>query len=129
MKRMRTIIAAASLVVVMASAGVAQQIITKQGNTTVVNTTELTKNTRGFHGPTPVKIYIKNNKITKVVALKNQESPEYFRKARMLLNRYKGKSVNRAQTMKVDAVSGATYSSKALVKNVQAGLKYYQQQK
>ena len=31
--------------------------------------------------------------------------------------------------MEVDAVSGATLSSKALVKNVQEGLKYYKEHK
>ena len=39
----------------------ADAVLTKEGKTTIVNTTTLTKNVRGFHGPTPVKIYIKGN--------------------------------------------------------------------
>jgi electron transport complex protein RnfG len=38
-------------------------------------------------------------------------------------------TVKKAARMNVDAVTGATFSSRALVKNVQAGLEYYQKQK
>ena len=31
--------------------------------------------------------------------------------------------------MKVDGISGATYSSKALIENVKGGLKYYKENK
>jgi electron transport complex protein RnfG len=112
-------------VVLLASAMPASQIMTKDGKTTVVNTTELTKSVRGFHGPTPVMIYITKNKITKIEPLKNQESPKYFNQAKTLLKKYEGKSVNKALKANVDGVTGATYSSKALIKNVQAGLTYY----
>jgi electron transport complex protein RnfG len=111
------------------SAKPAQQILTKEGKTTIVNTTELTKNVRGFHGPTPIKIYIQKNKIVKIEALKNQDTPKMFNKAKTLLTKYEGMSVNKAQKAKVDAVTGATYSSKALIKNVQAGLQYYKKNK
>lgn len=112
-------------VTLLASAMPASQILTKQGKTTIVNTTELTKNVRGFHGPTPVKIYITKNKITKIEPLKNQETPKMFSQAKTLLKKYEGMSVNKASKAKVDGVTGATYSSKALIKNVQAGLAYY----
>lgn len=46
-----------------------------------------------------------------------------------MLKQYEGKSVKKALSTKVDAVSGATYSSKALIKNVEQGLKYYNQHK
>ncbi|MGI6232469.1 MAG: FMN-binding protein [Prevotella sp.] len=116
---------ASAAVVLLASAGAASQIITKEGKTTVVNTTELTKNIRGFHGPTPVKIYITKNKITKIEPLRNQETPKLFARAKTLLAKYEGMTVSKAQKAKVDGVTGATYSSKALIKNVQEGLKYY----
>lgn len=104
-------------------------VISKEGQSTVINTTSLTKNVRGFKGATPVKIYVFKNKIQKVVALKNQETPQIFNKARTLLSKYEGKSVGKAAKLKVDAVSGATYSSKALIKNVQTGLDYYKTHK
>lgn len=104
-------------------------VITKDGKTTVVNTTTLTKTVRGYHGATPVKIYIKNNKITKIEALPNKEGPQYFAVAKKAIAKYEGKSVKKAATMKIDATTGATFSTKALIKNVQAGIKYYQQNK
>lgn len=42
-----------------------------------------------------------------------------------MLAKFEGLRTSKAAKMKVDGVSGATYSSKALVQNVQAGLKYY----
>lgn len=75
-------------------------------------------------GP-PVEIYIKKGQIEKIVPLRNQETPKFFAKARTLLNNYTGKSVSKAARMQVDGVSGATFSSKALKKNVELGLAYY----
>ena len=49
--------------------------------------------------------------------------------AEELLKKFIGKTVNEASTMKVDGVSGATYSSKALIENVKGGLKYYKENK
>ena len=56
----------------------ADAVLTKEGKTTIVNTTTLTKSVRGFHGPTPVKIYIKGNKVQKIETLPNQEGKKYF---------------------------------------------------
>ena len=42
-----------------------------------------------------------------------------------LLDKWNGMKVKDAKNMKVDAVTGATYSSKAVIENVQLGLDYY----
>lgn len=99
--------------------------MTKNGETTIVNTTDLGKSVKGFKGTTPVKIHIRKDKIVKVEPLKNQETPQFFQRAKVVLAKYEGKTVKKATDLKVDAVSGATYSSKALIQNVQAGLKYF----
>ena len=93
-----------------------------------VNTTSIVK-ARGFQGKTPVKIYIRNGKVQKIVALPNQDTPSVFAQAETLLKKFVGKSVDEAEQMKVDGVSGATYSSKALIQNVKGGLKYYRENK
>lgn len=131
MKRLALLTAAAAATVILAAAAspADNNVITKEGKTAVVNTTTLAKDVRGYHGATPVKIYIKGNKITKIETLPNHESPQYFARAKQLLAKYTGKSVKKAATMKVDAVTGATFSSKALIKNVQAGAKYYNEHK
>ena len=129
-KRTLTISAVAAMAVaVLMSAMPADSVITKDAGTDIVNTTSLTKSVRGYKGATPVKIYIKKNRVVKVEALGNQETPKYFDKAKAVLDKYERKTVTKAQKMEVDAVSGATLSSKALVKNVQEGLKYYKEHK
>ncbi len=117
--------AIAAAVVLLASAMPATEPVVKEDGATVINTTTLAKDVKGFRGETPVKIYVKKGKVVKIVALKNHETPQYFGKAKAVLAKFEGKSVGKAAKMKVDGVTGATYSSKALVKNVQAGLKYY----
>lgn len=94
----------------------------------VINTSSIVK-ARGYMGNTPVKIFVRKNKIVKIEALPNQETPAVFAKAEELLKRFVGKSVDEASAMKVDGVSGATYSSKALIQNVKGGLKYYKDNK
>lgn len=120
---------AALAVSLFASAAVNSEPITRSSDTTVVNTTEISKTVRGFKGATPVEIYIKKNKIVKVEALPNRETPQYFAKAKVLLKQFEGKTVKKAAQMEVDGVSGATYSSRALIKNVQQGLNYYKSKK
>ena len=104
-------------------------VITKEGGETIVNTKTLTKTIRGYKYTTPVEIHIKGNKITKVVALPTKETPEYFDQAKAVLKKYAGKDIQKAKTLKVDAVSGATMSSNALIQNVQEGIKYYEEHK
>lgn len=109
-------------------AGVAKDVIKYSKGTAIVNTSSIVK-ARGYQGKTPVKIYIKGNKITKIESLPNQETPSIYASAEELLKKFIGKTVNEASTMKVDGVSGATYSSKALIENVKGGLKYYKDNK
>ncbi len=115
----------AAVAILLVSAMPASETIAKENGVIVVNTTTLAKDVKGFKGETPVKIYIKKGKVVKVVALKNRETPQFFNKAKAVLAKFEGKSTSKAAKMSVDGVTGATYSSKALVKNVQAGLKYY----
>lgn len=121
--------AVAALMVLTSATLIGDEILTKEGKTTIVNTTALTKNVRGFRGPTPLKIYIKGNKIQKIETLKNQETPKFFAVAKGILTKFEGKSVNKVASMNVDAKTGATFSTKALIKNVQEGAKYYKEHK
>jgi electron transport complex protein RnfG len=96
----------------------------------IVDTTTLGKNIEGYNGPTPLKIYIKKNKVVKIEALKNHETPKYFAQVKKaLLEKWNGLKVKDAKALKVDAVTGATYSSEAVIENVKLGLDYYQNHK
>ena len=106
------------------------EVITKENGMYVINTTTLGKNVTGYVGTTPVKVYIKGGKVQKVEFLKNEETPKYFAKVKKaLLTTWDGLKVKDAATQKVDGVTGATFTSDAIVKNVQLALDYYQTHK
>jgi electron transport complex protein RnfG len=106
------------------------EVMTKEDGMYVVNTTTLGKNVTGYVDNTPLKIYIKKNKVVKIEALKNQETPKYFVKVKkQLLDKWNDKKVNDALTMQVDGVTGATFSSDAVKENVKLGLEYYKKHK
>ena len=91
----------------------------------VVNTTALGKDITGFAGQVPLKVYIsKSHVITKVEALKNEETPDFFERASAILKQWEGKTVDGALSLQVDAVSGATFSSEAIKGNVSAALQF-----
>ena len=92
----------------------------------VVNTKPLAKDVQGYGGPVPLKIHIKDGRVVAVEAEPNAESPDFFNRAKELLNHWQGKSVDEALAEEVDAVSGATFSSRAIIANMQRGLAYAQ---
>ena len=109
---------------------VADEPMTKENGTYVINTTQLGKDIEGYAGPTPLKVYIKGNKVEKIEFLKSQETPKYYAKVKKALqDKWNGKKVKDAKKMQVDAVTGATFSSEAVIKNVQIALDYYQSHK
>ena len=104
--------------------------MSKEKGVYVINTTNLGKDVKGFNGPTPIKLYIKNEKVERLEFLQNQETPQYYTRVKeVFVNKWSGKKVKDARNLQVDAVSGATYSSKAVIKNVQLALDYYQKNK
>ena len=108
----------------------ADEVMTKENGTYIVNTTTLGKKVIGYVDTTPVKIYIKKNKVEKVEILKNQETPKYNAKVKKAMQgKWDGQKVKDAAQLKVDAVTGATFTSEAIIKNVQLGLEYYQKNK
>ena len=94
-------------------------------DTLVVNTTDLCRDVIGYDGPTPLKITVVKGVVAKVEALPNTESPSYFERVLQsgLLKAVVGKTPAEAAKMPLDAVSGATYSSEAVIANLRAGLK------
>ena len=126
MKQVISILALFSLVIVLSSAKGDDGVMTKENGMYVVNTTTLGKDVIGYVGTTPLKIYIQKDKIVKVEALKNQETPKYNAKVkRLLLTKWDGMKVKDVAKQKVDGVTGATITSDAMKKNVQLGVEYY----
>jgi electron transport complex protein RnfG len=118
-----------AIAVVLASAKPAD-VMTKENGTYVVNTTTLGSKVEGYAGPTPLKIYIKKNKVEKIEVLKNEETPKYLNVVKKkLLDKWNGLTVKNAASTKIDGVTGATFTSKAIKENVRLGLEYYQKNK
>ncbi len=99
---------------------------TLDDGTVIVNTSKLGKDIIGYGGQVPLDIYIKDGKVSNVKALKNSETPDFFSEAAQILNKWNGKTTEEALALKVDAVSGATLSSRAIMQNMKAGLLYAQ---
>ena len=126
MKQLISILALFSMVIILSSAKGDDGVMTKENGMYVVNTTTLGKNVVGYVGATPLKIYIQKDKIVKVEALKNQETPKHNAKVkRMLLTKWDGMKVKDVAKQQVDGVTGATITSDAMKKNVQLGVEYY----
>ena len=126
MKKVISILALFSMVLILSSAKGDDGVMTKENGMYVVNTTTLGKNVIGYVAATPLKIYIQKDKIVKVEALKNQETPKHNAKVkRMLLTKWDGMKVKEVAKQNVDGVTGATITSDAMKKNVQLGVEYY----
>ena len=118
------VVIAAAVVLIAATSG--DDVMTKKDGVYIVNTTKLSTDVQGYNGPTPLKIYIKDDKIQKIEALPNQETPGFFARVQEnMLNKWNGMTAKQAVTAEVDAVTGATYSSVAVKKNVKLGATYY----
>ena len=94
-------------------------------DTLVVNTASMARDVIGFNDRTPLEIKLVDGVIVAVEALPNQETPGYFRRVleSALFTAPVGKTPAEALELKLDAVSGATYSSEAVIENLRRGLK------
>lgn len=106
-------------------------VMTKKKGVYTIDTTTLSYNVKGYNGPTPLVITIEKDKIVKVEALENTETPGFFKRMTDggMLERWNGMMVDEALNAKVDVVAGATYSSNAVAENVRLGLTYYKEHK
>ena len=91
--------------------------------TQVIYTGDIANKVIGYNGTTPLNITVKNGVIENIEVLPNQESPSYLKRAKdKVLPQYIGKTVAEAKKLKADIATGATYTSEALIKNIQMGL-------
>ena len=109
----------------------ADNVMTKtQDGTYIINTTTLAQDVEGYAGATPLEVHIQKNKIVKVVVLKNQDGPKYNAKVKKeMLPKYEGLNVKKGTVQDVDAVTGATFTSKAMQENIRRAVEYYKKHK
>ena len=107
-----------------------ETLVKKNDGTMVINTSEIGKDIIGYRGPTPVEIEIADNRIKKIKALPNEETPEFFGAVRNsdLLESFNGMTLREAVDAKIDGVAGATFTSDAVIGNIKVGVNYALQQ-
>ena len=124
----KTIIIAAIMLLIASTvsldARTKKKATTKKASTTqVIYTGDIASKVIGYNGTTPLNITVKNGVIENIEVLQNQESPAYLKRAQdKVLPQYIGKTVAEAKKLKPDIATGATYTSEALIKNIQMGL-------
>lgn len=94
------------------------------GDTLIVNTTEIGRDITGYAGQVPLEVYVADGRVMRIEALPNNESPAFFNKATRLLTAWNGLTLGEALRKEVDAVSGATFSSQAIIIGTQTALRY-----
>lgn len=102
----------------------ADPMVVLDDGSALLNTSELGKDIVGYGGNVPLEITLREGRVENIRALANSETPDFFGLASALLTKWNGQTIEDAQKMNVDAVSGATFSSKAIIGNVQRGLQY-----
>lgn len=130
-KTVFSVVMLAAVLLLSASAAMAKtnskkRTTTKANSNTeqVIFTGEIAKRVIGYNGTTPLNVTVKGGKIVSIEALPNDEDPQYFRRAaRKVFSQYEGLSVADALKLSPDAATGATYSSEALIQNIQLALK------
>lgn len=90
----------------------------------IINTTGMVKKVNGFGGPVPVEITLRDGKVAAISMLPNDETPSFAETVEHsgIYDNWVGLTPDSALGRRVDAVSGATFTSKALIANVKAGL-------
>ena len=124
MNKLMTLLAVAAIAMTAAMPMQAKKKTAIKAGTQVVYTGEIAKKVIGYNGTTPLNITITNGRIAKIEALPNQEGPSYMQRAtKKVFAQYEGLTVAEALKLKPDVATGATYTSEALIKNIQMGLK------
>ena len=124
----KTIIIAAIMLLVAGTASLdartKKKTTAKKANATqVIYTGDIANKVIGYNGTTPLNITVKNGVIENIEVLENQESPGYLKRAKdKVLPQYIGKTVAEAKKLNADIATGATYTSEAIIKNIQMGL-------
>ena len=92
----------------------------------VISTRNMGKDIWGYGGNVPLHIYLKGNSIARIEIQQNFESPEFLSSVvnSGLLSAWNGLSPQEALSKKVDAVTGATLSSSAVISNFRKAMEY-----
>ena len=94
---------------------------------TTLYTEEYCKDIIGFNDVIPMEINMVDGKIESINILDNKETPRFLQKVtdESLVEKFYGLTPEEAINLDLDAVSGATYSSNAIIKSVKTRMEIY----
>ncbi len=94
---------------------------------TTLYTAEYCQDIIGFNGFIPLEINMKDGKIESINILENNETPIFLKKVTdaNLVEKFYGLTPKEAVNLDIDAVSGATFSSHAIIKSVKTRMAAY----
>lgn len=102
----------------------------REGDLYIVNTTEIGKDIIGFKDAVPCVVTIKSDGSIQSVQIcdNNQETPKFVERVKEnLLPKMEGAN---AETIKnIDGITGATFTSNAVLRNADVALKYFETNK
>lgn len=128
MKKLTILLALCALLVASCKTG--DGVMTCKKGVYTVNTTTIGNSIIGYNGATPLLITIEDNKVTAIEVLDNEETPRFLQRAEDgIFPALIGRGVDELLEAEIDGVSGATYSSDALIANLRLGLRYYLEHK
>ena len=111
--------------------------IDRFGNNNASQTSEVTLYTEeycqdivGFNDIIPLEIKMVDGKIDNINILDNKETPRFLQKVtdEELVENFYGLTPKEALELEIDAVSGATYSSNAIIKSVKTRMEIYEKE-
>lgn len=101
------------------------EVIAYQSESTVISTAHIASDIMGYGGAIPLRISITDNRISSIEFLRNAETPSFFKRVEArIIPQLVGLTPQEALSAQIDAVSGATLSSNALVATVNRGMNY-----
>ena len=92
--------------------------------TLLIATAPITADIIGYGGRVPLEITIERGVVSEIEVLRNAETPRFLRTAEKVLPRFVGLTPEKILNTNVDAVSGATYTSSAIITSVYRGMEY-----
>lgn len=98
--------------------------VTEKGDTLVVDTTVPGKDIIGYCGPVPIEVYVVKGRVADIVLGENSETPRFIKRVYgIIAPNWIGLRLKDAAKAEVDGVTGATYSSSALIENFRLAMK------
>ena len=98
--------------------------VSEKGDTLVVDTTVPGEGLIGYGGQVPIQLYVVKGRVADIVLGENSETPRFIKRVYGIITpNWIGLRLKDAAKAEVDAVTGATLSSNALIENFRLAMK------